>query len=123
MSVLTRLELTSRGLIRQAMASIAEAGPDGAAVTPIQYVMMALTADSPANAMMPEEMRVQPGTISVRFAERTGLSKAVSQAVGDVGGQIAIPHSCGHWWILLCTKETSRFCCTRCDLKIEEEAS
>ena len=116
MSALRQLELASRGPIRQTIAAAKDP------LTTTSHVLAAYTHDSPMNNPPDENLKV--GMICVRFAGRVQLSAAVTKAAGEQAGtQIARPHPCGHWWVLLSTKETSRFCCTVCDLKIALVAS
>ena len=123
MGNLRQLELASRGIIQQAIASADTAGPEGVVMTPVDYVLMVFTSESPANGLLPVEMRVAPHTICVRFVPRLALAQAMAQSVNEQAEQIAHPYPCGHWAVLLSTRDTSRFCCTRCDLKIEQESS
>ncbi len=124
MGNLRRLELACRGLITQAIAAAPTGSSDGGVADPTKYILIAVTAKSPANNLLPPEGRVPLGSIGVSFAERSSVSTIVSTAVGkDVGEQISRPHPCGHWWVLLSTETTSRFCCTSCDLKIQNAAN
>ncbi len=117
-------EMACRGIVRQAINNSATCGPDGGPVTTGAFVLLVMNSESPANKFLDASARIPPGKIGARFVERVALSGKIVEALGEqIGGQIAVPHPCGHWWAFLSTGEMSRFCCTTCDLKIALVAS
>lgn len=127
-------ELSVRGPLRTMISRADTSGVDDAPATPTEYVLCVVAAGSPFDRAAPPEKRLQPGTIHVVFIQRPSLVNAMAKReIGPdgrevvtphpYGEQILRPHPCGHWWVLLSGREQSRFCCTRCDLKIEAAAS